>query len=281
MLVTIKSIIMRFRILNIALFLVGLISILTFSNCKKKPGPILFSIQDDIQLGQQVKEEINGNPSEYPVLDEAEYAEAYAYLRGITNKILNSGELNYKDEFAWEVYIIGDDNVLNAFAAPGGYIYVYTGLIKYLDKEDDLSGVLGHEIAHADLRHSTRQLEKMYGLSFLLSIVAGENSGQMTQIAGQIAGSLAGLSFSRAHESEADEQSVVYLAKTEYQCNGAYSFFQKLLDNNQDSGTPEFLSTHPDPADRVDEINEKAAEIGCDTTPADPVSYQDFKNSLP
>ena len=61
-------------------------------------------------------------------------------------------------DFDWELKIIHDDETLNAFCAPGGYIYVYTGLIKFLAHEDNLAGVIGHEIAHADLRHSTQQL---------------------------------------------------------------------------------------------------------------------------
>jgi len=72
----------------------------------------------------------------------------------------------HKDDFAWQVKIIDDPETLNAFATPGGYIYVYTGLIKFLDTEDQLAGVMGHEIAHADLRHSTRQMTSSYGVSY-------------------------------------------------------------------------------------------------------------------
>lgn len=92
-----------------------------------------FTIDDDIKLGQQLRDEIAKNPKEYPVLDEKQYPQAYAHLRRITNAILNSGSIRYKDKFAWELKIIHNDKTLNAFVAPGGYIYVYTGLIKFLD----------------------------------------------------------------------------------------------------------------------------------------------------
>jgi predicted Zn-dependent protease len=251
------------------------------SSCNKDGNPLFISVEDDKQLGLQVSQEIESNPTEYPLLDEATHPAAYNYLNNMRNEILNSGKVRYRDEFVWQMKIIHDDDVLNAFATPGGYIYVYTGLIKYLDKADDLAGVLGHEIAHSDRRHSTQQLERVYGIQMLLSVVLGRDPGQIQQIAAALAGNLAVLRFSRAAESEADEYSVEYLAETPYQCNGAFSFFQKLIDSKQAGRTPTFLSTHPDPEDRIGEINAKAQEIGCSIVPLDPPSYQDFKNSLP
>ena len=247
----------------------------------KNDNFVLLSVDQDIKLGAQVAEEIASDPATYPILSETEYADAYSYLGNMMNEILNSGEVEYRNEFAWEYKIIADDSVLNAFATPGGYIYVYTGLIKYLDKEDDLMGVLGHEVAHADLRHSTRNLQRIYGIQILLSIIVGDDASNLETIAAQIAGTASGLAFSREFESEADDKSVVYLAPTDYACNGAAGFFQKLLDSGQAGGTPQFLSTHPSPDNRVEAINEKAAEENCSTVALNPATYADFKNMLP
>ena len=93
----------------------------------------LFPIDQDKELGLQVKQEIEGNPQEYNVMKRSQYPEAYKHLDRMMNTILNSGELKYRDEFAWEAYLIDDDETLNAFCTPGGYIYVYTGLIKFLE----------------------------------------------------------------------------------------------------------------------------------------------------
>ena len=256
---------------------------LSFTACKKddnKETVLLFSPEQDKQLGAQLKAEIFANPDEYPVLDEAQYPFAYEYIRGLKDSILNTGKIGYKDEFAWEVYIIQDDSVLNAFASPGGYIFFYTGLIKYLDNEDDLMGVMGHEIAHADRRHSVKQMQRQYGISLLLNIVLGKEPGQLSQILAGVAGNTAGLAFSRDAESEADAYSVEYLSQTPYRCDGAKTFFEKLSAAGG-STVPKFLSTHPPAADRVVEIENKAIELGCDTTYYSPSSYQTFKNSLP
>lgn len=259
--------------------IVGLL--LMLSACDENNNLQVFSLDQEIQLGQQLDSTIESNPQEYPVLDSIQYADAYDYLNNIFLRILNSGEVAYRDQFPWQIKIIQNDSTLNAFAAPGGFVYVYTGLIKYLDNEDDLAGVLGHEIGHADLRHSARNIQRQYGVSILLSILVGENAGQLTQIAAQLAAGAAGLSFSREFETEADEVSVEYLANTPYNCAGARSFFQKLTEDGNASGIPEFLSTHPNPDNRFENITEKAQEVGCSTAELNPASYQDFQQMLP
>lgn len=250
-------------------FGVLLSAILIISSCDNNGDFVIFSIEDDIALGAQVAAEIAADPAQFPILDRSSNVEAYAILDEMLEEILNSDAVTYKEEFAWDLYIIDDDETLNAFATPGGYIYVYTGLIFFLQNEDDLAGVMGHEVAHADQRHSSKQLQQQQGVSVLLSILLGEDPSALAEVAGQLAGNLAGLSFSRDDETEADEFSVEYLADTEYACNGAAAFFQQLLDLDAAGNTPQFLSTHPDPDNRVADINAKATEEDCSTVLAD------------
>lgn len=247
------------RAIVFSLLLVG--GALTLSNCngskKLGSGVNLFPMEQDKQLGAQVAAEIEGNQKEYPILDSASNKEIYQYLYKIRNTILNSGQVKHKDDFAWRLRIIKDDSTLNAFCTPGGYIYVYTGILKYLDNEAQLAGVLGHEIAHADFRHSTRQMTQMYGVEVLLAIVAG-NRQQLSQITA----GLVGLKFSRNHESEADKGSVAYLCPTVYQADGGAGFFEKI-NASGGSRTPEFLSTHPNPANRIEAFRNYKIEMAC------------------
>jgi len=259
------------------LLTVGLVAI---TACDKNNNVVIFSINDDVKLGQQVQAEIAADAS-YKILSTSDYPEAYAYLNALRDEILNSGKIAYKEQFSWQMHIVHDDNVLNAFATPGGYIYVYTGLIKYLDNADDLAGVLGHEMAHSDRRHTVRNLQKTYGVNMMLSIVLGNNPNALKEIAGQVAGTLAGLSFSREYETEADEQSVEYLSQTKYACNGAAYFFIKLNQSGSGGQQPEFLSTHPNPENRVENINKKASSIGCSTSLTSQGNYQALKSQLP
>lgn len=251
-------------------------SLAAISSCKDG-GINIFSIEDDKNLGAQVEAEIAANPTEYPLLPRTGNEAQYAYLEAMRDEILASGKLNHRSDFVWKLYIIKDDATLNAFCTPGGYIYVYTGLIKYLDNASSLAGVLGHEMAHADRRHSTDQMTQQYGLTTLLQIVAGENPGQLATIAAN----LTSLAFSRGHEKEADEYSVIYLCPTTYRANGAASFFEKLGPEGQ--GAPAFLSTHPAPENRVININKKDTDLGCANTPSPQVettNYNTFKASL-
>lgn len=247
------------------------------TSCDKNGNINILSVADDKKLGLQVSEEIAANPSTYPLLEEAAYASSYSYLRNLADKILNSGKLTYKDEFAWQIKIIRDDNTLNAFCTPGGYIYVYTGLIKYLDTEDQLMGVLGHEMAHADLRHTSRQITKQYGYEFVIQAITGQKPTGISQIALQ----LKTLANSRDFEREADDKSVDLLAPTSYACNGAAGFFEKMIAQGTTGNTPQWLSTHPNPDNRVSAINAKADKVGCNKTPFAPATYAQFKQTLP
>lgn len=256
-----------------------LLAVFPFINSCSKDGLNIFSVQDDIKLGQQTKEQIEANPSEFPILNESTHAAAYNYIRSIKDDILASNTLKHKDDFAWEIYIIKDDNTLNAFCTPGGYIYVYSGLIKFLDDKSSLAGVMGHEMAHADQRHTTRLLTKQYGLQTLLDIVLGKNQGALSNLALN----LVSLKFSRSEESDADEHSVIYLCPTRYYSNGAAHFFEKLNEAGNNNNPPAFLSTHPNPDNRIHNINTKASELGCSDTINENeniTSYQQFKNSL-
>ena len=266
-----KSILKFLGFLGIALFF------FSTQSCKKDPDKDnsinFFSIEDDLMLGAQVANEIENNPAEFTILDSATYLTAYEHLYRMRDSILNGGKVRFKDQFPWRFRIIQNDTVLNAFAAPGGYIYVYTGLIKFLDAEHELAGVLAHEIAHADRRHSTDQLTRIYGLQVLLAVVIGNDQNALNQI---VSGLLA-LRFSRNNEREADEYSVRYLCPTEYTADGAAAFFEKI----GMSGVPEFLSTHPDPGDRVLDIREQSTELACTGSGTFDARYQNFKNSLP
>jgi predicted Zn-dependent protease len=247
--------------------------------CEGELGGLnLFTIEDDKQLGADLAAEIENNPKEYgKILDRTEYADAYDHLDRIRDELLATGEVEYADEFLWETHIIHDDEVLNAFAAPGGYIYVYTGILRYLEVEDHFVGVMGHEIAHAANRHSTEQLTKAYGIQTLLEVVVGQGGGG---VIGDIASGLVGLEFSRTDEAEADEYSVIYLCETDWAADGTAGFFEKI-ESEGGYDIPEFLSTHPSSASRVQDIRAEARARGCSTELNPDPHWDSFMAALP
>lgn len=231
----------------------------------------LFSIQQDIDLGAQVAGEIAADPTQFPILDSASNVAAYRYIYNIRDKILATGKVTHKDDFVWQVRIVDNDTTLNAFCTPGGYIYFYTGIIKYLENEAELAGVMGHEMGHADLRHSTRQMTKSFGIELLISAALGERDALK-----QITAGLIGLKFSRSHETEADRISVEYLCGTTWPADGGAGFFEKI--EAQGSGrTPEFLSTHPSPSNRIENYHKWAAESNCAGSDNGAMTYKEFQ----
>ncbi|SET40970.1 M48 family metalloprotease [Hymenobacter actinosclerus] len=248
------------------------------ASCSKDgDGVLLFSIEDDKALGKQVAAQTDSTfRAKGQLLETANNPQAYAALNKIVLRVLNSGKLQYRNEFPWDVKIIKDDQTQNAFATPGGHIYVYSGLIKYLDNETQLAGVLGHEIAHADRRHTSRQLQQQYGISVLLSLVLGDNQNTLVDVAN----SLGQLKFSRDYETEADAYSVEYLNGTNYYaCDGAAGFFIKTQNDGQAS-PPEFLSTHPNPGNRVQNIQAKADQLNCRNRTAGSDDFNQLKGAL-
>ncbi|HEX8547908.1 MAG TPA: M48 family metallopeptidase [Cytophagaceae bacterium] len=230
----------------------------------------------DESLGSQYSEQVNADVSQFPVLDSTANPQVYEYVGSIRDKILSSDDIKYKSEFPYTLKVIRNDSIMNAFCIPGGYIYVYTGLIKYLDTESELAGVLAHEIAHAEQRHSIKQMSKSMGLSFLIGLVF---SGDVESLF-RLGGNLLVLKFSRNDEREADEYAVKYLYDTSYDPRGVSKFFEKLLNEKKDADVPNFLSTHPASQDRVDDILRTWKEMGSKTGETGRERHEEIKQLL-
>ena len=246
----------------------------------KKP---VFSVENDVDLGKQTMRALEEKPEKYPILSKEDYPEAYEHLNHIVQQIVVAKEIKYAELFAYnDVRIIHKDDVLNAFATPGGFIYVYSGLIRYLEAEDHLAGVLGHEIAHAERRHGSLRLQKEYGQKKLLQFALWNPSvGAKDLIFAKIFADLTSLDYSRDQEAEADRLSVHYLADSDYACDGVAGFFEKLLAKGDGADIPEFLSDHPASAARVADIRREAKARQCSRKLADGTQWLEFQNSLP
>jgi beta-barrel assembly-enhancing protease len=233
-----------------------LLSILIFCNCEKI-ADTFFSDKDDVALGQSLDLEFRSESSQIKILENPALK---SYIQGIVNQILKSNEVKKKKIFPYQVTLVNDDRTINAFCAPGGFIYVYTGLLYFLENEASLAAVLAHEIAHAEKRHVRQRMLSTIGVQIILSAILGGDSSGWKDIAGQLAGNLALLSNSRRDELEADDFGFQYLRSTPYYQGSMSYFFEKILKEEKKgkfSKTFEkFLSTHPLAEDRLKE-NEK------------------------
>jgi predicted Zn-dependent protease len=163
---------------------------------------------------------------------------------------------NYK----WEFNLIEDDKTVNAWCMPGGKVVVYTGLLPIAQDENGLAVVMGHEVAHAIAKHGNERMSQgllaqfgAIGLSLALAGNPGVTSDIFMQAYG--VGAQVGflLPYSRIHESEADRIGLVLMAKAGYDPRGAISLWQRMSAKGG-SRPPEFLSTHPAPQSRIQNI---------------------------
>ncbi len=180
----------------------------------------VFPVSKDVELGYQVATSLD-EQNKKQLMDSQSNVAIYKYIYSVRDSILKNNQLTHSKDFPWRIRIIQNDSILNAFCTPGGYIYFYTGILKFLESEDQLAGVMGHEMAHAEKRHSTDAMTRQYGVGILLDLVFGQGKGQLARIASNVAE----LSYGRDAEKESDEYSVRWLYNTSYYAAGASGFF--------------------------------------------------------
>ncbi len=162
----------------------------------------------------------------------------------------------------WKFTVL-DSPVINAFAVPGGFIYVTRGILAYFNNEAQFAGVLGHELGHVNARHtaSTYSKAKLANLGIAVGSIVSQEFAQFADIA-SMGTQLLFLKFSRDDEREADRLGVQYSSATGYDAREVSSFFTTLERLHPSSGRlPEWQSTHPDPGDRVNSTRKQAISI--------------------
>lgn len=160
----------------------------------------------------------------------------------------------------WEFRVIQDDKQANAFALPGGKVAVYTGMLPITRDETGLAAVLAHEIAHVLARHGGERLSQQMGVQTVTQVLAGMASSNPATVqlvsaalgAGASVGVL--LPWGRAQESEADHLGLILMAKAGYDPRAARDLWQRMADASKGQRPPEFLSTHPSEATRIQKI---------------------------
>jgi predicted Zn-dependent protease len=186
-------------------------------------------------------------------------ADSVPELRAIVSRLTDAGP---GEEYRFHVIVVRD-SMINAFAAPGGYVFLFSGLVNAAKTPEELAGVLAHEIQHVTLRHSTRALLREVPLRFALFSVTGSGEAAITTVA-----SLGALTFRRSDEAEADREGMRLLQTAGVDQSGMISFMRTLEAEHGDG--PRFvryLSSHPRTADRIAELERLARDARYETRP--------------
>jgi predicted Zn-dependent protease len=240
----------------IAIALLLVIAAPAQSPTELKPGFNLFTKQQDIQLGKEAAAEVRKKSTivNDPVLT--------AYVNEVGKRLAASREAK-ESGFPFTFEVVADP-AINAFALPGGPMFINTGLLKAVDNEAQLAGVMGHEMSHVILRHGTNQASKANLIQIPLAL-AGQLTdsdtlmGELTQLGIGLGADSVLLKFSRTDESQADLMGSHLMAEGGYDPVQMARFFKKL--NSTSAGALEFLADHPNPENRSRAIREEAARL--------------------
>ena len=168
--------------------------------------------------------------------------------------------------YKYEFYVTEDRSV-NAFAMPGGFVVVHTGLLALASTPEEVAGVLAHEVRHVEGRHSLRALVKSAGLSITLGIVFGDTGGLIG-----MADQLIGLKFSRDHETEADRDGLAALVKARINPQGMRDFFRKMA--AEEKINLGWLSSHPASSERFERMDAALAQLPAAARAVPPLAYE-------
>jgi predicted Zn-dependent protease len=266
---------MKQRNLIPAGLMMALFAATTIVGCAVSKNPLsgrsrayAYSWQQEIQLGREADASI---VSEYGVYDDPQLT---AWVDSLGQALLAQSHLRRPDaEPEWQAteftFRVLDSPVVNAFALPGGFVYVTRGLVVHAEDEAQLAVVIAHEIGHVAGRHASRRaVTQMLGQALLIGGAVGGQAIFGDQVAssilqlGSAATQLLFLSYSRDDERESDQLGVEYAAMAGYDASRGSAFFSTLRRLGEQSGQslPGFMSTHPDPGEREETILRLAAE---------------------
>jgi predicted Zn-dependent protease len=235
-----------------------ILGVLTVTACALNPVSgnrefVMVSEAQEIEMGRQGSAEVLAAIGRVPGSD------LRAYVDGIGQGMARQSE---RPQLVWEFHVL-DDASVNAFAMPGGFIFVTRGLLTHMTNEAQLASVLGHEIGHVTARHSVQQMsrQQLASLGLGLGSVLSPTIADYGQVASLGLGLLF-LSYSRDHENQSDQLGFGYALARGYDTREMGSVFEMLRRNAQMAGVgrlPEWQSSHPDPGNRMENVHQMVA----------------------
>jgi predicted Zn-dependent protease len=207
------------------------------------------STQQEVEMGSQYAAEVN---RQLPIVDDGTLNR---YVNSLGNQLAQAGTRMRSEGLRYQFFIV-NSNVVNAFAIPGGYVYVNRGIIERADNLSELAGVLAHEIAHVEERHGIEQMQQANNANLALTlgyVLLGRQPSGVEQAAIQVGGGLYFARHSREAENEADAQAVPMMVRAGISPVGLPTFFEELIAERKrsPSAVEMWFSTHPLTEDRI------------------------------
>ncbi len=241
-------------------FFLASLALVLLSKCEKTSVAatnILIPLEQEVQMGKNFSRQIEADTAKYPLYRNTHGSNAplVRYIDSLGTLIAETVDPRQGIEYEFEVVDV--DSVVNAFAVPGGFIYMYTGLIKAAKTEEEIMGVLAHEIAHVTQRHGAVLLVDAYTTDFILDMVVGDSSALRTVL--DAGTHIAFLKYERENEYEADSLAVEYLIDVNRNPNGMKLFLEYLHNQANPRWTMEVFSSHPETKSRIKAVQQQIA----------------------
>lgn len=232
----------------------------------------IISLQEEKQLGDKFVVEVE---KQRKVVTDPQ---VQGYLNRLGNRLL-TGVRAREFDFTFKAV---RDNSVNAFAVPGGHVYVHTGLIKAAQNETELASVMAHEINHAVARHGTQQLTQQYGYGLVIQLLLGQNPNLLAQLASTLFGQGAFMAYSRSMENQADYLGVETMYRAGYDPRGMISFFKKIDTINQRNpgALEQFFSSHPMTGERLRNVQIEISKLPPKTFREDSSEFNRIKAGI-
>jgi len=227
-----------------------------------------YSVQDDIKLGQEASRQVQ---EQMPILRD-NYIDSY--VESVGQRLVAAIPEEFRQPGFRYSFDVVDARDINAFALPGGPMYVNRGMIEAARSEGEMAGVMAHEISHVALRHATAQATETQKfqigsvLGQIAGAVIGGVPGQVVGAASQIGFGAGALKYSRSYETQADILGAQIMARAGYDPRDLANMFRTIQQQGGGSGGPEWLSSHPNPGNRYERINQEAAMLRVDPSAA-------------
>lgn len=246
------------------MLLLGMIAgALVFTACQVDP----LTGKNTLNLYSYEDEKAMGDEAVQPILAELgglyPHAPSQAYLDEVGQKVAAAGRSRLKEEAEfpdWDFnFYLVNTSMINAFALPGGHVFITRGILNRMKDESELAGLLGHEVAHVFARHGVERMSETTLMIVPLALLASVEETEGVAVVGIVAVQLLTMSYGRADEEESDHFGMRFAARAGYHPAGVIGVMQMLKDVTDEAGggPPEFLSTHPDPGNRVQYLNEQ------------------------
>jgi predicted Zn-dependent protease len=208
----------------------------------------LISDEQSNRIGEQVHADVERSGVRY-----VDDAAVRGYLEGVATRIIAVARSD-RPGIDYHIHLIDDPKTVNAFAAPGGHLFVYSGLLLGAANEAEVAAVIGHEAGHLVERHVERAIVNAYGLEALASAALGRNPSPAQELAAGIVGTGIMRAHSRSEETEADEYGVRAISDLGYDPRAMITFLGRLQSGAGTSRLQQWLSTHPLAPDRIDHL---------------------------